>query len=136
MTTSLTSGGGRIWPATAITKMSGLLWWSASELTTAGGLFVAVWPVKGNGTRVTSPNSEPIAAGIVGLVPALAAGVLGELRHDAGQPAVLIPMLEQADDVLDFGRLVREQASDHFEKVLYSLVPIDHNSPSAAGMSY
>jgi hypothetical protein len=42
----------------------------------AGRLFEAVWFVKGNGTRTTSPNLEPIVFGIVRIIPDLAEGVL------------------------------------------------------------
>src|SRR5712691_536411 len=97
-------------------------------MTTAGRFLLAVWSVKGNGTRTTSPNSKAVVLGIVGVVPDLAECALGQLRDGPGQPTVGISLTEEVHEVLHFGKLVRWEGAELVEEGLVSSVSSVHGA--------
>src|SRR5215468_7647558 len=70
---------------------------------TAGRFFVAVWLVKGNGTRTTSPSSKGIVGIVVGIAPDPGEGGRARRCGGAGKGALLLAQPDEVDEVLHLG---------------------------------
>src|SRR5690606_20767917 len=86
-------------------------------MTAAGRFLLADWSVKGNGTRMRSPNSKLVIVGVVGIVPDLGEGLLGEPGGGLGEAAVLVAAAEEGDDVLDSGEALGGERSEFLEEL-------------------
>jgi hypothetical protein len=79
--------------------------------TTPGRFFDALWLVKGNGTRTTSPKSKGIVDVVFGIAPDGGESRRARGSGGAGQRPLPLAQANEIDKILDLGDALGGQAS-------------------------
>src|SRR3954467_12094452 len=93
---------------------------------TAGRCLLAVWSVKGNGTRTTSPNSKLVISRIVGVVPHPRECRFRSGGRGSDERAVGGALAQEVDKALDLGQPLRRQVLELAQQTLARLVAGGH----------